>query len=277
MTDAYVGLGSNLGDRLANLRRALDAIGGLDETRVISVSNAVESEPWGVTDQPPFANAVARIATAIPADRLLGLLEDIEAALGRVPGERYGPRLIDLDVLLYGDDEWDTPELTVPHPRLADRDFAVSPLLEIAPHAEWPDGSPVTRDRATQGRITSGLGPVPGYEDVTPPPGGWTGPQRFGADFAGWEEIASRRFAVGVGTSFAMDLLFDAAVLEQEGIPIGWDPMPPQLEYSPWALPRTYRLLVPPTMAARARELLADVHAAQPVLDEPPEPDSDGA
>lgn len=267
MTDAYIGLGSNMGDRVGNLEKALRGIGTLDETSVISVSNVVESRPWGVTDQPLFANAVARVTTTIPADRFLGLLKDLEVALGRTPGERNGPRIIDLDILLFGDDEWQTPELTVPHPRLAERDFAVTPLLEIAPHAEWPDGSSITRERATEGRIVSTLGPVPGFEDLTPPVGGWTGEQRYGQEFGAWEEVASRRFSVNSGTSFAMDLLFDAAVLEQEGIPIGWDPLPPQEEYSPWALPRMYRLLVPPPLAVRARELLAAVHAA-PMLSE---------
>ncbi len=267
MTDAYVGLGSNIGDRLTNLRRALEGMEALDETTVLAVSNAVESQPWGVTDQPPFANAVARVATAIPADRFLSALKDLEVALGRTPGERNGPRVIDLDILLFGDDEWQTPDLTVPHPRLAERDFAVTPLLEIAPHAEWPDGSPITRERATEGAVTATLGPVPGFEELTPPVGGWTGEQRYGAEFGAWEEVASRRFAAQTGTSFAMDLLFDAAVLEQEGIPIGWDPLPPQEEYSPWALPRLYRLLVPPPLAMRARELLAAVHAA-PMLAE---------
>lgn len=278
MTDVYVGLGSNLGDRLVNLRSALEAIEALDDTRVVSVSNAVESVPWGVSDQPLFANAVARVATAYPADRFLLALKEIEVALGRTPGERNGPRVIDLDILLFGDDEWQTPELTVPHPRLAERDFAVTPLLEIAPHAEWPDGSPLTRERASEGRITGSLGAVPGFEEVTPPVGGWTGPERYGAEFGAWEEVASRRFSAGQGTSFALDLLFLATVLEQEGIPYGWDPLPPQQEYSPWALPRMYRLLVPPPVAARARELLAAVARARPQFEGDPDlPDAGGS
>ena len=267
MPDAYIGLGSNLGDRLENLRAALDGIGSLDRTEVVSVSNVVESVPWGVTDQPPFANAVARVATPIPAGRLLGLLQDLEAGLGRVPGERYGPRPIDLDILLVGDEEWRTDALTVPHPRLAEREFAVVPLLEIAPSAEWPDGSPVTRERATEGRISGLLGPVPGYEDRTPPPGGWVAAAPL-QEHAEWVEVASRWFAQGQGATFALGLLYDAAVLEQEGIPVGWDPLPPQQEYSPWALPRRYRLLVPPAFATTARDLLAEVHRAEPLMDD---------
>lgn len=268
MTDAYIGLGSNLGDRLEHLRRALEAIEALDETRVVSVSNVVESVPWGVSDQPLFANAVARVATEFPADRFLDALKEIEVAVGRTPGERYGPRAIDLDILLFGDDEWQTPALTVPHPRLAERDFAVTPLLEIAPHAEWPDGSPITRDRATEGRITAALGQVPGFEEVTPPAGGWLGSGGPTEGFASWEMVASRRFSAGQGTSFALDLLFLATVLEQEGIPFGWDPLPPQQEYSPWALPRMYRLMVPAQHATHARELLAAVSAAPPLFDD---------
>lgn len=270
MTDAYVGMGSNLGDRMANLSHALSAIAALDETTVISVSNVVESVPWGVRDQPLFANAVARVATVYPADRFLEALKDIEGSLGRVAGERNGPRVIDLDILLFGDDEWQTAALTVPHPRLAERDFAVTPLLEIAPHAEWPDGSPITRERATEGRITATLGQVPGFEELTPPVGGWSGPQGAGAGFGEWETVASRRFSAGQGTSFALDLLFLATVLEQEGIPYGWDPLPPQQEYSPWALPRMYRLLVPPQLGARARELLAAVSEAPPLFEGDP-------
>ena len=276
MTDAYIGMGSNLGDRLIHMQQALRGMEAFDETEVVSVSNAVESTPWGVTDQPPFANAVARVATAIPADRFLGLLKELEATIGRTPGERNGPRVIDLDILLFGDDEWQTQELTVPHPRLAERDFAVTPLLEIAPHAEWPDGSPVTRGRATEGRITGSLGAIPGYEDRTPPVGGWAGPHGYGQEFGEWETVASRRFSVGLGTTFAMDLLYAAAVLEQEGIPVGWDPMPPQEEYSPWALPRMYRLLVPPQLATRARQLLVEVGAASPRTGDAP-PGDDGA
>jgi 2-amino-4-hydroxy-6-hydroxymethyldihydropteridine diphosphokinase len=276
VSTVFIGLGTNLGDRLANLRRALEGIGTLDATYVRRVSNVVESVPWGVTDQPPFANAVAEVDTEIPLDRLLGLLKELEASLGRETGERYGPRVIDLDILLAGDEEWQTPELRVPHPRLAERDFAVTPLLEIDPEATWPDGAPIERTRATEGRVTATLGPVPGFEELTPPLGGWTGDRRYGQEFGAWEEVSSARFTQGRGGTFALDLLFDAAVLEQAGIPIGWDPLPPQEEYSPWALPRTYRLLVPPPLAQQARDLLAEVHAAplappDAVADEPAE------
>ena len=267
--DTYIGLGSNMGDRMRNLRSALEAIDALEGTSVITVSNAVESEPWGVADQPRFVNAVARVSTSVTADRLLEALKDIETALGRGGGPRYGPRVIDLDILLYADEEWETPDLEIPHPRLVERDFAVTPLLEIAPDVRWPDGGPVTRERATQGRIVGSLGPVPGFEAATPPPGGWVtaGRAEHGAGGAGGEEVSSAQFAPGRGTSFALHLMFDASVLEQEGIPIAWDPMPPVEEYSPWALPRAYRLLVPVSFAEAARRMLLEARSGE-ILDE---------
>lgn len=279
MTEAFIGLGSNLDDRIESLSRALDAIGEVEDTAILGVSNVVESRPWGVTDQPLFANAVAHIATAIPADRLLEILQDIETSLGRIRAERNGPRTIDLDILLYGDDEWVTPVLTVPHPRLAERDFAVTPLLELAPDTTWPDGTPVTRDRAKEGRIVGVLGPVPGYEAFTPrrgeaEPAGAMAPSSAASrirpaqsvqptgDAGAWAEVASATFNAHGGIALSAQLLFDAAILEQEGIPYEWDPLPPEEEYSPWMLPRVHRLLVPPALAERARELLAAVHAA---------------
>jgi 2-amino-4-hydroxy-6-hydroxymethyldihydropteridine diphosphokinase len=260
-TDAYIGLGSNLGDRLGNLSRALGAMSALEGVHVIAVSNAVESEPWGVSEQPAFANAVARIATTLRADQLLAALKDIEVGLGRRGGLRYGPRVIDLDILLFGDEEWDTPDLAIPHARLAERDFAVTPLLEVAPQATWPDGSPVTRDAAAEGRITGALGPVPGFAEITPPPGGWVTAGR--PEGTGGEEGANSVFVAGAGLSFATQLMYDAAVLEQEGVPVAWDPMPPGEEYSPWALPRLYRLLVPAAFADRARRVLVEARSGQ--------------
>jgi 2-amino-4-hydroxy-6-hydroxymethyldihydropteridine diphosphokinase len=285
----FIGLGSNLGDRLANLGAALHAISALEDTHLIAVSNAVESEPWGVIDQPPFANAVARVATGIGAERFCEALKDIEAAMGREPTERNGPRVIDLDILLFGDEEWQAPHLVVPHPRLAERDFVVTPLLEIAPHATWPTGEPITRKGATQGRVTGVLGPVPDFEQLTPVAGASfaggpgqpsaTGPRAGGPDASmgadpsggagieGWETVASVYAAVRMGLAFAPELFFDAAMLEQEGIPVAWDPFVPGDETLPWPLPRTFRLLVPSAHAARARAVLADAHAAGVTLE----------
>lgn len=174
MTRAFIGLGANLGDRLATLSRALDAIGELPDTRVAAVSDAVESEPWGVADQPPFANAVALVETSLTPDGLLDGLQRIESTLGRVRTVRNGPRTIDLDILLFGETRIDTPRLTVPHPRLAERAFVVEPLLALAPGVRLPDGTPITRDGARAGRVTGLLGPVPGYgrADAAPASGG---------------------------------------------------------------------------------------------------------
>lgn len=173
MKDVFIGLGSNLGDREENIARALEVIVRLPETRLIAVSEIVETEPWGIEDQPLFANAVARFATSMTARAMLRALKNIEAELGRVPGRRNGPRVIDLDILLFGDEVWETEDLTIPHPRLGERDFALTPLLEIAPAATWPDGTPLLeRGRATEGRIVRRLGPAPGFEHLTVRPDG---------------------------------------------------------------------------------------------------------
>jgi hypothetical protein len=174
--------------------------------------------------------------------------------------------VIDLDLLLFGDEEWAGPDLVVPHPRMAERDFVVTPLLEIAPLATYPDGSPVTRERATLGPVVGVLGPVPGFEEVTPPPGGATarGPVE------GWEVVATAYVTGGRYVANTPDLLFDAAVLEQAGIEIGWDPFRPGEESLPWPLPRTFRLLVPAAQADHARAVLADAYASGAVFTEAP-------
>jgi 2-amino-4-hydroxy-6-hydroxymethyldihydropteridine diphosphokinase len=266
MTEALIGLGSNVGDRLQNLSRALQALRDADGVYIYGVSNVVESEPWGVSEQSRFANAVTRIGTTLRADQLLGVLKDIEVALGRTGGPRYGPRVIDLDILLFGDEEWNTDELVVPHPRMAERDFVMTPLLELVPDVSWPDGSRITRESAREGRVVGALGAVPGFADLAPPVGGWV--TRGHAEAGSWEEVSSALFGAQRGISFATGLMFDAAFLEQEGIPIAWDPMAPIHEYSPWSLPRRYRLLVPSQHAERARRVLADAHAAQPLMEE---------
>ena len=128
-TTAYVGLGSNLGDREATLRRALDLLEG--HVRVSAVSSFRETDPVGVTDQPRFVNAVAQIETHRSAPDLLAALLGVERELGRVRRERWGPRGIDLDLLLFGGETIDEPGLTVPHPHLHDRRFVLEPLAEL--------------------------------------------------------------------------------------------------------------------------------------------------
>jgi 2-amino-4-hydroxy-6-hydroxymethyldihydropteridine diphosphokinase len=142
VTVAYIGLGSNLGDREGNLREALALLAELGEVRASSFR---ETEPVGVTDQPRFLNAAAEVSTDLPAHDFLDALLAIERDLGRDRSreERWGPRTLDLDLLLYGDDVIDEPGLTVPHPRLAERRFVLEPLYELAPDLVLPDGTRV--------------------------------------------------------------------------------------------------------------------------------------
>jgi 2-amino-4-hydroxy-6-hydroxymethyldihydropteridine diphosphokinase len=126
VTRAFVGLGSNLGDREATIRKAASLLGPH------RLSPIVETEPWGYADQPRFLNAVAELETGLTPRELLDRLLEIERELGRVrEGPRYGPRTIDLDLLLYGDEVVDEPGLTVPHPRLAERLFVLEPLFAL--------------------------------------------------------------------------------------------------------------------------------------------------
>jgi 2-amino-4-hydroxy-6-hydroxymethyldihydropteridine diphosphokinase len=141
-TRVFVGLGSNLGDRELNLRRALER---LEELGSVRASSFRETDPVGVTDQPKFLNAAAELATELTPRELLERLLAIERDLGRErAGEaRWGPRVIDLDLLVYGNEAIDEPGLTVPHPRLADRRFVLEPLFELNEDLTLPDGSRV--------------------------------------------------------------------------------------------------------------------------------------
>lgn len=132
----YLGLGANVGDREGNLVRALEMLG--EGVRVQAVSSLYETEPVGYTDQPWFLNIVCRGTTSWEALQLLALVKRIEASLGRVPSFPNAPRPIDVDILLYGDSTIDMPELTVPHPRMAERAFVLVPLVELAPELVHP-------------------------------------------------------------------------------------------------------------------------------------------
>ena len=136
----YVGLGSNLGDRVANLEAAMERLAQEPGVRLLRRSAVYETEPVGVLDQPWFANAVVEIESELRPRELLAVLKGIERDLGRRPTRRWGERLIDLDLLLYGDERVDEPDLVVPHPELWRRLFVLVPLAELAPALRAPDG-----------------------------------------------------------------------------------------------------------------------------------------
>ena len=141
---AFVGLGANLGDREATMRAALERLAGVDGVDVVAVSSFRETDPVGVVDQPRFLNAAAELATTLVPRELLDALLAVERSLGRTrDGARYGPRTIDLDLLLHGDEDVDEPGLTVPHPRLPERAFALEPLHELDPDLVVPGHGPV--------------------------------------------------------------------------------------------------------------------------------------
>lgn len=133
-SSAFIGLGSNLGDREASLRRALAALAAEPDVELVAVSAFRETDPVGYADQPRFLNAAAEIETTLSPRELLERLLAIERSLGRTrAGPRFGPRTIDLDLLVHGDEVVDEPGLAVPHARLCERRFALEPLAELAP------------------------------------------------------------------------------------------------------------------------------------------------
>jgi 2-amino-4-hydroxy-6-hydroxymethyldihydropteridine diphosphokinase len=138
VTRAYVGLGANLGPREVTLLRAVDLLAAAEGVDVVAVSTLRETEPVGVADQPRFLNGAVALDTSLSARDLLALLLAVERELGRVRAERWGPRTVDLDLLVYGDDVVDEPGLHVPHPRLGERSFALEPLAELDPELVIP-------------------------------------------------------------------------------------------------------------------------------------------
>jgi len=130
--EVFIGIGSNLGRREENCERAI-ALMNEAGVRVTDRSSKYETEPWGVKDQPPFINMAVRAETELDPSALLRVLKGIEKTMGRKPAVRWGPRVIDLDILIYDDISWDTPELKIPHPLMLEREFVMEPLVEIAP------------------------------------------------------------------------------------------------------------------------------------------------
>jgi 2-amino-4-hydroxy-6-hydroxymethyldihydropteridine diphosphokinase len=145
VTRSFVGIGANLGDPAAQIERALELLAAEDGVEVIAVSSLRETDPVGYEDQPRFLNGAAELETTLSASELLERLLAIERSLGRVRGEgpRFGPRALDLDLLLYGDDVVAEPGLVVPHPRLHERRFALEPLAELDPALVIPGRGPV--------------------------------------------------------------------------------------------------------------------------------------
>jgi 2-amino-4-hydroxy-6-hydroxymethyldihydropteridine diphosphokinase len=145
MPTAFVGIGSNLGEPERQITAALDQLAAEDGIEVVAVSTLRETEPVGYLDQPRFLNGAAQLETELRPRELLERLLAIESRLGRTRGSgpRFGPRTIDLDLLVYGDETVEEPGLTVPHPRLAERRFALEPLAELDPGLEIPGLGPV--------------------------------------------------------------------------------------------------------------------------------------
>lgn len=160
---AAIGLGSNLGNPARNVRRALQALSETGAT--IAVSHFYASKPWGKSGQPDFCNAVALIETELRPRELLAALKVLETRLGRVPGERWGPRVIDLDILTYGEERMDEPDLQIPHAHLYERAFALVPLAEVDPRFEaavaaLPPGESValmSEDEQRPGELSASL------------------------------------------------------------------------------------------------------------------------
>ncbi len=161
MAVAFIGLGSNLGDRRANLEQAVNKL--MESIRVIGLSSIYETDPVGRSEQPPFLNAVIKVETDLPAEALLGLLFSVEKDLGRQRTLRWGPRTLDLDLLVYDDVVLDRPELTLPHPEMTNRAFVLVPLAEIEPNLRLPGGQTVAEHLAN-------LAPPWGVNQI----GGWT-------------------------------------------------------------------------------------------------------
>lgn len=165
---AYVGLGANLGDREDTIRRAVALLSGTDGVSVVGVSGLRETEPWGPVEQPRYLNGALAVETDLDPRALLDVLLEIERSLGRVrvEEERWGPRTIDLDLLLHDELVVDEPGLTVPHPLLHERRFVLEPLVELAPDAVVPGHGTAAEllralDSAPDPALEPGAAPTP--------------------------------------------------------------------------------------------------------------------
>lgn len=131
MSIAYIALGSNLGNKEENCLKAIEFIQSLPNTKVLKTSSFIETKPQGKIDQPRFLNGAIKIETKLSPQKLMQSLLEIEKKMGRVRGEKWGPRIIDLDIIAYDDLKINEPGLTIPHPRFKERDFVLIPLREL--------------------------------------------------------------------------------------------------------------------------------------------------
>lgn len=135
----YIALGSNMGRKRENMAQAVALIAALPGVKILNSSSLYETEPWGKTDQDKFLNQVIEIETSLQPKELLAELHNIEIKMGRQRQEKWGPRLIDLDILLFGNEVINDPQLTIPHPHMRDRLFVLVPLAEIGAELQFPD------------------------------------------------------------------------------------------------------------------------------------------
>lgn len=254
MTTAYIGLGSNMGDRISNLARAVDEISHVPSTHVEEVSHAYESHAAYEEEQPAFVNAVVEVTTGLSSEDLMTALLGIEDAMGRERRVEKGPRVIDLDLLLFDDEESESDDLILPHPGLLERDFVVTPLLEIAPHVTMPDGTHPRRAKATVGAVVRDLGRVPdaGVEHNMP------------VEATEWVTVAQSEGPQTTLGGFDAALDFARDVLQQEGIPYAFQPFAPGVEVDILARPQVIELVVPAEYYGRASAILAEVESATP-------------
>ena len=160
MTKVFLGLGSNLGDREQNIKEALKQHQGSEMARKVTISSLYETKPEGVKEQPLFLNAVLRMETGLSPRNLLDALQDLERQLGRERSRKWGPRIIDLDILLYGNLVMKEKDLEIPHPLLAERSFVLIPLAELAPETIHPilgETISALRDEKLKKTLTPGL------------------------------------------------------------------------------------------------------------------------
>ncbi|MEA2574187.1 MAG: 2-amino-4-hydroxy-6-hydroxymethyldihydropteridine diphosphokinase [Chloroflexia bacterium] len=167
MAIAYLGLGSNIGDRELYLRAALEGLGKVEGTRVIAASGMYCSKPWGNVDQPDFVNMVASIQTRLEPGELLTACKRLEREAGRTVGERWGPRVLDIDILLYDDLTLNGPSLTIPHPRMWQRRFVLMPLAELLPDLRDPGCRPVGELLESEEIAAQGVWPCAGQESTS--------------------------------------------------------------------------------------------------------------